>query len=270
MLKAHFDAVENQLLQTSRIPANAGHTLHRGTPREAFIRQFLEGHISTRVSIGTGEIIDASSTPRQPRNQFDIVVYRSDFPRIDLGGGINAFLAESVVATIEVKSRLTENELHTSILNAHRAKSLRRNLVMSFSTGYIPPGILSFVVAYSGPSNIDTVYTWLKRIEVANRLNTCALPATAKERLKIRSESVEAIHCLGLGSIIFDNSPLSILTDQVRRQDPQLRYTVLDQSSGNILWLFLLLTEAVAGVHGQRVNLVPYLRRVQMPARFAR
>lgn len=95
MLKAPLDAVEDRLLATSRIPANAGHALHRGTPRESFIREFLEGHISTRVSIGTGEIIDAASTPRQPRNQFDIVIYRNDYPRLDLGGGINAFLAES-------------------------------------------------------------------------------------------------------------------------------------------------------------------------------
>jgi hypothetical protein len=87
MLKAHLDAVEKQILATSQIPANAGHTLHRGTPRETFIRQFLDNHLSKRVSVGTGEIIDAASLPRQPRNQFDIVVYKNEFPRIDLGGG---------------------------------------------------------------------------------------------------------------------------------------------------------------------------------------
>src|SRR5262245_6929336 len=37
MLKAHLDAVEQHLLHISQIPANAGHALHRGTPREAFI-----------------------------------------------------------------------------------------------------------------------------------------------------------------------------------------------------------------------------------------
>src|SRR4051812_42057752 len=107
MLRAHLDAVEQHLLHISRIPANAGHTLHRGTPREAFIKEFLAAHLSARLAVGTGEIIDAQSLPRQPRNQFDIVIYNSDYPKIDLGGGINAFLSESVIATIEVKSLLT-------------------------------------------------------------------------------------------------------------------------------------------------------------------
>ena len=62
MLAAHMDAVEASLVHTAQIPANAGHTLHRGTPREAFIKQFLEGHLSANVAIGTGEIIDATST----------------------------------------------------------------------------------------------------------------------------------------------------------------------------------------------------------------
>src|SRR6266516_2389057 len=91
MLRAHMDAVEGSLLATSQIPANAGHSLHKGTPREAFIRQFLQGHLSERVAIGTGEIIDAHSPPNPPNNQqrhqFDIVVHKRDYPRLDIGGG---------------------------------------------------------------------------------------------------------------------------------------------------------------------------------------
>ncbi len=61
MLKTHINAVENTLLASSQIPASAGHSLHKGTPREAFIREFLQGHLSERVAIRTGEIINASS-----------------------------------------------------------------------------------------------------------------------------------------------------------------------------------------------------------------
>jgi hypothetical protein len=122
MLKSHLDAVEAQLSAISQIPANAGHTLHRGTPREAFIREFLENHLSAKLAVGTGEIIDANSLPRQPRNQFDIVIYKAEYPKIDLGGGISAFLAKSVVATVEVKSLLTAAELDTAVANAANAK----------------------------------------------------------------------------------------------------------------------------------------------------
>src|SRR5438552_3739809 len=104
MLKSHLEAVERQILATSKIPANSGHTLHKGTPRESFVKEFLEGHLSERIAVGTGEIIDADSKPNEHRPQVDIVLYKRDYPRIHFGGGIHGFLVESVIATIEVKS----------------------------------------------------------------------------------------------------------------------------------------------------------------------
>jgi hypothetical protein len=166
MLRAHLDAVEKHLLQISQIPANAGHTLHRGTPREAFIKEFLTGHLSAKLAVGSGEIIDTTSLPREQRNQFDIVIFKADYPRIDLGGNPNAFLAESIVATIEVKSLLTKEDLETAILSARRAKTLQRNLITAFMSGYVPPGILSFVVAYDGPAQMATVRNWVRSIEM--------------------------------------------------------------------------------------------------------
>jgi hypothetical protein len=66
--------------------------LHKGTPREAFIREFLEGHLPENVAIGTGEIIDSTSKPNSPRNQFDIVIYRKSYPKLDFGGGVSGLL----------------------------------------------------------------------------------------------------------------------------------------------------------------------------------
>jgi hypothetical protein len=63
MLKSHMDAKEVALLAISKIPANSGHSLRKGTPREAFIeafiKEFLVDHLPSNVDIGTGEIIDA-------------------------------------------------------------------------------------------------------------------------------------------------------------------------------------------------------------------
>jgi hypothetical protein len=44
MLKSHMDAKEAALLAISKIPANSDHPLHKGTPREAFVKEFLIGH----------------------------------------------------------------------------------------------------------------------------------------------------------------------------------------------------------------------------------
>ncbi|MCP4230290.1 MAG: hypothetical protein GY771_09105, partial [bacterium] len=152
MLKTHMDAKEQHLLAISQIPANAGHTLHRGTPREAFIREFLSDHLSERVAIGTGEIIDSQSLPRQQRNQMDIVVYRRDYPKLSIGGGISAFLAESVVATIEVKSVLDQAGTTTAVSSASNVKSLTRHSGTVMSSGWVPPAPLNYIVAYDGPA----------------------------------------------------------------------------------------------------------------------
>ena len=148
-----MDAVENSLVHTSRIPANSGHSLHKGTPREAFIREFLENHLSSNIAIGSGEIIDFKSAPNVQRNQFDIVLYKRNYPKLSFGGNIDAFLIESVVATIEVKSILDSKGIEQSIRAAHAAKSLIPSIVLSMHTGWIPPKVLNFVVAYDGPAS---------------------------------------------------------------------------------------------------------------------
>jgi hypothetical protein len=268
LLKAHLDAVERQLLAISQIPANAGHMLHRGTPREAFIREFLTGHLSAKLSVGTGEIIDANSQPRQPRNQFDIVIYKSEYPKIDLGGGISAFLSESVVATIEVKSLLTAAELDVAVKNAATAKKLQRNLIQSFQAGWVPPGIISLVVAYAGPAQIATVHGWLLNSEKNQGLNQTQLPPNGDMRTGISSESVESIICLGLGSINFDNAPMSLLNDQIRANQPDSKRQVIQSADGNLLWLFLLLTQAASNTTAQWPDLATYLQRVRFQSNF--
>jgi hypothetical protein len=53
---------EGALLVVSRIPANSGHTLHRNTPGEAFVREFLELHFPASLAIGAGEMIKDNSS----------------------------------------------------------------------------------------------------------------------------------------------------------------------------------------------------------------
>ena len=164
MLKAHMDAVESHLVSISRVPENSGHSLHKGTPREAFIREFLDGHLPSNVEIGTGEIIDSKSAPKQRRNQFDIVVHRRNYPKLDFGGGIKGFLIESVIATIEVKSNLTVEAFSDATRAARSAKQLIPNLTTSFQSGYIPPMILNYIVAYDGPASMKTVHGWVAQV----------------------------------------------------------------------------------------------------------
>jgi hypothetical protein len=264
MLKAHLNAVEAHLLQISQIPANSGHNLHKGTPREAFIKEFLINHLSERVAIGTGEIIDANSTPNQQRNQIDIVIYKRDYPKIDFGGGINGFLAESVVATIEVKSVLTKRDLEVAITTAQSIKQLQRNIITSFTAGYQPPSILNYVVAYDGSTNMQTVLGWIQEIHLSRNIDYSQMGATLVERINVASPSLDGIFVLGKGFIQFDNTPLGFLTDEARISNPRIRWSGANTTDNNLLLLFIALTQAVSGVSGSWLNPIPYLSTLNL------
>lgn len=259
MLKSHMDAVENQLLATSQIPANSGHSLHKGTPREAFIKEFLEGHLPSNVAIGTGEIIDANSQPKQQRNQYDIVIYRRSYPKLDFGGGVSGFLIESVVATIEVKSTLTQPEFASAASAAKNCKALVPNTVRSFHTGYVPPSVLNYVVAYDGPASMKTVHGWIANEYSNLGIGGLRLPTDENQRVAQAAEAVDAVFVLGKGFLYFDNVPTGFANAAARAANPTCNWVFADTALGNLLLLFMMIQGATANIEGKWLNAIPYL-----------
>jgi len=268
LLKAHLDSVEKTLISQSGTAKNSGHSLHKGSPRESFIREFLEGHLSERVAIGTGEIIDVHSEPDGKRNQHDIIIYRRSYPKIDFGGHIYGFMAESVIATIEVKSTLKKDDLRDAVLAAHRAKSLERNSYIVISNGYQPPSILSYVVAYNGPAHTKTVYGWLSSIHNDLHIPYPVMGPTLGERLLCPSPSLDSIFVLGKGFVQFDNSPLTFgVLEQVRSEIAHsIRWRYADMKSGNLLLLFLSLTAAINSLADSYLQPNAYLPSLEFKA----
>lgn len=258
MLTSHMAAIEEHLLAISGIPANTGHPLHKGTPREAFIRTFLEGHLNSTVQIGSGEIIDSSSKPGGLRNQFDIVVFKRNYPKLDFGGGISGLLVESVVATIEIKSTLDKAGVLQAVRAAAAAKRLEKNEFRSFQAGYVPPSVLSFVVAYDGPANVDTAHRWLKEAYAEEGISEPVLPEGA-ERVMVAGPALEGIFILGKGYMTFDNAPHGVIHDQQRKAFPAGRWALVQAERGSILALFLHLTAATGNLDGAWLNPLPYL-----------
>jgi hypothetical protein len=259
ILAEHINANENSLLAISKIPANSGHSLHKGTPREAFIKEFLQNHLSELIGFGTGEIIDCASQSNQQRNQVDIVLYKKNYPKLDFGGSINGFFVESVVATIEVKSTLTETELIAAFNSIRNTKSLQPHVVTSFFTGYQAPGIFSCIVAYDGPANMQTIYGWIKRYIQQNNITMPSMAPDLKSRIAIPSPLADLIVVLGKGFVQFDNSPITFITDAYRAQDPTNKWVISAGSNGNLLILFSHLTVVLSGVSASWMDIMPYL-----------
>lgn len=265
MLKAHMDIIEDSLIAKSRIQENTGHSLHKGTPREVFIKEFLESHLPGNVSIGTGEIIDCNSRPGEQRNQYDIIIYKKEFPKLDFGGGIFGYLIESVVATIEVKSTLTKEEFKKAAKAAYNSKRLNPNYIQSFSAGYIPPKILNYIIAYDGPAKMETVHSWISEVYKELQIPYVHLPLDEKSRESTPASAIDAIFVLNKGLVSFDNTPFGFIYQHHRIENPESMWAICNFEHGSLLYFFMLLQDATANIQGRWLNTNPYLRdfRVQ-------
>lgn len=225
MLVTHINAIEKILVVQSEVAQNAGHPCLRGWPREWFIRDFLESHLPSILEIGHGEIIDQDSAPDPPQGEYrpevDIVIYRRDLPKISYSPDNTAFLSEGVLATMESKSIITKDELAKACRASAAHKSLKRN-IPQHALGALPPEkIISYVIAYDGPSNISTVANWLREIA---------------EDFEIPVEDmVEMVVLLGKG-VVWQKNKVSVIPESEISEDRQWIY--FDQSEKNLFLFF--------------------------------
>ena len=269
LLQEHFEAYETFMTALSGVPENAGHSIHLGTPREWFVRQFLSDHLSEAVAIGSGEIVDCDSkagdfsqdkAKEERRNQSDIVIYERTSPRIYFGGGIHGFLAESVIATIEVKSNLTCDELRKSIKSARNIKRLKagdRSATPLRDQGYRPPAILNFVVAYGGPAKMETVLTWLRDTYDELKIDRNPLPI-GMSRWVTPSPAIDGIFVLGRGLILFDNWRLMFAPEGFNDEFVGKNWLVCSGKTGTLFYLFLCISQAVHGTYSGSMRMKSY------------
>jgi hypothetical protein len=116
----------NSILQTSRELSNsvADHGGMIGESREFFVREILNRFLPKSVEVGTGQIVDCDN---ELSKQIDIVISRPEFPILTTLATSDVFFADSVIATIEVKSKLVGGDggsLWEALDNSRSVKQL--------------------------------------------------------------------------------------------------------------------------------------------------
>ena len=145
-LQQHFRGIRNILLAQHANSAAIRHSGDKGTARENFISEFLGKSFPKKYVIGHGEIFDSLGAISP---QIDIAVYDEMFPVLD-NGGIHRYIAEGVLAHLEVKSTLNAAELEFCLDRAARVKELKLKINPIMVTGSLRKTIPSFVFAYDG------------------------------------------------------------------------------------------------------------------------
>ena len=100
------------------------HPGENGKAREQIISDYLSNILPKCVRIGTGFIIDSAG---EISRQIDVLIYRDDYHPVITVGTINYYMAESVVAVIEIKASIKNTKtLADAIENIKSAKKLDR------------------------------------------------------------------------------------------------------------------------------------------------
>ena len=113
--------LERLLVAQRDVSAILTHSGEAGSARAFFVESVLRRVLPPNVVIGSGEIVDERGARSK---QQDLLLYRSNFPVIDSLAGAHLYLAEGVLATIEVKSKLTGEEIERASDNITSVKKL--------------------------------------------------------------------------------------------------------------------------------------------------
>ena len=115
------------LLQDATTLQDVSHPGLRGRFKELLVEQLIQPWLPPYCRIGTGTIIDSDGTRRE-LSEDDLVVYDPNLaPQLLLSPSDGIFPVESVLEKIEVKSRLTRDEMRKAIRSAvgvHELKML--------------------------------------------------------------------------------------------------------------------------------------------------
>jgi hypothetical protein len=153
-IRDQFRKIAALVAAQAEVAGGTGHSSTTGSIRELLIHKFLRPHLPKALDIRAGVIIDSEGGRSR---QQDCIIVDTRLPLIDVGSDTAALvLAESVVATIEVKSDLTKGELLDSLESSAITKKLVRKGEMEYRKGPVliktakPFPILTYIFSYSG------------------------------------------------------------------------------------------------------------------------
>ena len=194
-----WSQIISKYLKSETDPLNSlsKHDLEGDAARVAFIRSVLDRFLPEIYGVGSGQIMDSKGNLS---GKMDIIIYRRDFPRLDLPGSRDIYLYESVIATVEVVAKLVKKTFFDALdqcaalgglnpdINQKVMTSLaaKNQLSMNENRVYVHPDPLrtvrfdligrplSFIYAFSGyktsPRQLsETIEAWMQERREARK-----------------------------------------------------------------------------------------------------
>ncbi|MCY3801051.1 MAG: hypothetical protein OXG46_05700 [Chloroflexi bacterium] len=131
-IRAHYEAIGEELASTARQASILNHPSNVGTEREEVYRAFLDRHVPKTCDVFLGGYV--FSLDGNQSKQIDVIVTGGNAPRFRLSAG-NHYVApvEGTIAIAEIKSRLDKDSLQDAL---EKCDSIPR---MPHSEGIVSP-----------------------------------------------------------------------------------------------------------------------------------
>ena len=222
------------------------HELEGDAAKSAFIRAVLDRFLPETYGIGSGQVMDSKGNMS---GNLDIIIYRRDFPRLDLPGSRDIYLYESVIATFEIASKLVKKTFYEALDQCASLADLspdidhkvmtglaaRNQLTLNENKQYVHPDPvrtarfhligrpISFIYAFSGYKTsanmmVETIDAWMReRREHHKPVDMKSLPAVIATQgcFAWRNSAPYTVNenCLmGVGK---DNAPVRLIVLQL-------------------------------------------------------
>nr|WP_315231730.1 DUF6602 domain-containing protein [uncultured Flavobacterium sp.] len=121
-LKTKFEGIVYKIVGGFLETKPFNHALSKGEEREIPLINFLKQNLPSNYSTAKGEVIDLNETSSP---QLDVMLYDSSKNIPFYSGEIQILPAEALLASIEVKSRLTRDEIKKILISVNKLKSLK-------------------------------------------------------------------------------------------------------------------------------------------------
>ena len=142
---------DSMITELRAIRASFSHNGIIGTSVEEIVSKFLNGRLPGSARAVAGQVIDHTGTRSK---QMDVVIYdvsRTPMLFASTIGTQNLVPAEGVIAVVEVKTKLTREELRKSATNCTSVKQLDRSAIAA-------PQVLKEFVLYGKSWIVPPIY----------------------------------------------------------------------------------------------------------------
>jgi hypothetical protein len=240
------------------IRAGFDHASTIGSSVEEIVARFLNERLPKSVRAVAGQAVDSAG---QRSKQVDVIVYdtaRTPMLFTSSGGTQNLVPVEGIVAAVEVKTKLTREELRRSVENCASIKGLQREAVVP---GAIQRNFALYGTTWTVPPPYYSIFAFESEGLYAEALND----EIGQDRGL--HQQIDSLVCLDRGvciNVALDfsgaHSGLTITPRFSATPDPETIRVNVETANALVVWYALLADTVMTRTPGPAIDVTRYLR----------